>query len=413
MQRCEVAIVLGLALGGLAIPAFGQPDPSGIDFVTIGAPGNAPNLSANPNDFVHNRGGVGYEYRIGRMEVTTAQFVEFFNAAFDRPEDDQLPHLIPPDFWGAVGTTPNTSGAQRWAVPVGNELMPVGNISWRMAAMYTNWLHNDKSADRSAFLSGAYDVSTFGFSGNVFTDQMAHSPGARYWIPTWDEWLKASHFDPNRNGTGGWWQYSNGSDTPYVYGPPGVLVNGMPTQANAGWDDRDFPGFNPFGVPLGSYASISQSPWGLYDVAGGSTEWTESIRTLNDGRRYRIFDGSYRSEDAFSAFLDDDTSSAGAEFPHVSSFEFGLRVATVIPSPASGAVGVGAFILLSARRRRVSAPTGREYHTFTASPANTRATEVRALVPPRLGRAPAPSWVGYHPFIGTVSRCSSAQSFAS
>jgi hypothetical protein len=40
-----------------------------------------------------------------------------------------------------------------------------------MAAMYCNWLHNNQSTDRQAFLNGAYDVSTFGYSGTVFTDQ--------------------------------------------------------------------------------------------------------------------------------------------------------------------------------------------------------------------------------------------------
>jgi len=101
----------------------------------------------------------------------------------------------------------------------GNEMIPVGDISWRMAAIYANWLHNDKSTARSAFLNGAYDVSTFGYiNGDVATDQAAHHPSARYWIPTLDEMIKASHHDlskPNLDGTtGGYWLYSNGSNQP-------------------------------------------------------------------------------------------------------------------------------------------------------------------------------------------------------
>jgi sulfatase modifying factor 1 len=334
-----VAVVVGWAGA-----AWGQPDPSGIDFVTIGSPGNAPYQSANPNDFVNGRGSVGYEYRLGRFEVTTTQWVEFFNAAFDRPVDDRLPHLIPPTFWGATGTTPNTPGGQRWAVPAGNEMRPVGNISWRMAAMYCNWLHNGKSTDRSAFLNGAYDVSTFGFTpGGIITDQAAHSPEARYWIPTLDERLKAAHYDPvkmNPDGTtGGWWQYGNGSDTPYVYGPPGV------GQANAGFFNP-----SPFAIPLGAYPNV-QSPWGLFDLAGGTTEWTESVYTLSGGDRYRIFDGSFWGSDAFQASLADQARNVGAEYPHIPTFEFGLRVASV-PAPGPWAVGVGVVLITGATQRR-------------------------------------------------------------
>jgi hypothetical protein len=272
MSQCfrKVAACAWLTLfsGG----ALAQVGPDGIDWVTIGAVGNQPwQGNGTPGDRAVGRGGVNYEYKIGRFEVTTSQWVEFFNAAYDRPAADRLPHLLPPQFWGAAGTTPNTPGGLRWRVPAGNEMVPVGDISWRMAAMYCNWLHNGKSAERSAFLNGAYDVSTFRYTpGGRFMDQLTHHPDARYWIPTWDEWLKAAHYDPNKpnpDGTrGGWWTYSNGSDSPLVYGPAGVLVNGVLAQANAGWDDRDFPGFNPFAIRLGAYATTS--PFGLYDVAG-------------------------------------------------------------------------------------------------------------------------------------------------
>jgi len=87
---------------------------SGIDLVRIGAVGNAPYRADNPNAFVHNRGGVNYGYSIGRFEVTTAQWTEFFNVAFDRPSNDRIPHLIPPDFWGAAGN--DADHARRTAV---------------------------------------------------------------------------------------------------------------------------------------------------------------------------------------------------------------------------------------------------------------------------------------------------------
>jgi hypothetical protein len=223
MLRPLLSISASLFTLSLAAEVRGGIDPlSGIDFVHISAPGNAPYLTGNPNDFVNGRGSVGYEYNIGRFEVTTAQWVEFFNAAFDRPASDRLPYLIPPTYWGAVPATPTVQGGQRWAVPPGNAMIPVGDISWRMAAEYCNWLCNNKSTDRSAFLNGAYDVSTFAYNGNAFTDQPAHTPGAQYWIPTLDEWIKAAHYDPNRYGPGqgGYWIYSITRDTAPLPGPP-------------------------------------------------------------------------------------------------------------------------------------------------------------------------------------------------
>ncbi len=55
----------------------------GIEFVTIGSPGNAawPG-NGTIGDRAIGRGSVGYEYKIGRFEVTTNQWVDFFNAAY-------------------------------------------------------------------------------------------------------------------------------------------------------------------------------------------------------------------------------------------------------------------------------------------------------------------------------------------
>jgi hypothetical protein len=227
-----------------------------------------------------------------------------------------------------------------------------------MAAMYCNWLHNGGAAaagpggvvPRENFLDGAYDVSTFGYTGTVFTDQWAHHPGARYWIPTWDEHLKASHYDPAlNNDAGGWWRYNISSDTAPVYGPPVVMVNGQPTQANGLWDSSDFPGFSPFNIPLGAYASV-QSPWGLFDTAGGTAEWTEEVILTNGFfPTARVFDGSAWASDGTFADL---VNRRGGDAPSFSFYDLGFRVASSVPSPGSSALEIGLLLTLSQRRRR-------------------------------------------------------------
>lgn len=114
--RGRASAIGAFAAAFSVLPVRADIDPvSGIDFVRIGAVGNAPWPGVSPpvqGDPI-GRGGVNYEYHIGRFEWTTAQAVEFFNAAFDRPAADGLPHLNPPTFWGAVATTPTVPGGRR------------------------------------------------------------------------------------------------------------------------------------------------------------------------------------------------------------------------------------------------------------------------------------------------------------
>jgi formylglycine-generating enzyme required for sulfatase activity len=271
--------------------------------------------------------------------------------------------VIAPAVWGAVSVTPNNAGGQRWTVPAGNAMLPVGGISWHTAAIYCNWLCNGKSQAASAFMNGAYDVSTFGYQGSsgIFTDQLVHNANAQYWIPTLDEWIKAAHYDPNRNGPsqGGWWLSSNRTDTAIPYGPPGVNVrlvppppygpdpNGPLAQANGGWDSQ-FPGYSPYDIPLGSYNSTS--PWGLFDVAGGTSEWTEEVGYTNGVfPTDRGFSGTAWVEGGHDQLQ---FQNLGGQVPSIGTFNLGFRVAAAIPSPASGLVVASGLIVAGRRRSR-------------------------------------------------------------
>ncbi|MFZ2874365.1 MAG: SUMF1/EgtB/PvdO family nonheme iron enzyme [Phycisphaerales bacterium] len=333
-RRIAHALVFAsLVLGLWAAPALAQPDPSGIDFVTIGATGNRGYDGPDPNGLATGRGAVGYEYKIGRYEVTAGQWGEFFTAV--AAQSQPLPWVTQPSIWH--GTSPGPS----------LQMMPVGGVTWRTAAMYCNWLHNGKTTDRAGFMNGAYDVSTFGAnSEGVFTDQPAHSPGARYWIPTLDEWMKAAHYDPakqNPDGsTGGWWLYLS-SDTPLRYGlPPWLGGNG---QANAGFALQDD---TQFGIPLGAYAD-SLSPWGLLDTAGATRELSETVFQNLGGVRYRLVKGSAWATPVGST---DTAWGIGGVGMGVTDYAYGLRLAAAIPNPGTTAVIVGGVWLARQQRRR-------------------------------------------------------------
>ena len=353
-----IGLIVGTCL--FAAAAAAQPDPSGIEFVTI-THANNPAWAGDgtPSDLAIGRGSVGHEYRIGKFEVTTGQWAEFMNAAHDRAAGDLIPHVVVPAAWGAVGTTPQNLGGRRWEVPAGREMLPTGGIDWRTAAIYCNWLHNDKATNREAFLNGAYDVSTFGYTGTVFTDQLTHHTNARYWIPTWDEWLKATHWSPTNPDNSGWFPYANSSNTPLAYGPPGLNVrvtggygpdpNGPLAKANAGWDGFHFPGHNPFSIPLGSYGN-SVTPWGLLDAAGGTREWTEEVGFVSGiWPTFRVFDGSAWASS--QAMISDEIYHREGDFPSLPTYDLGFRIAAAIPTPPTCVVGGILGMLLHSRRR--------------------------------------------------------------
>ncbi len=335
------APLLGVAvLSILASPATAQDD--AIEFVTVGAPGNEafnkPNWEDYPNSPALGRGRVDYTFRIAKYETTTAQYLEFANTFYGVPNSD-LPAFLTlggPVFWGA-GPDRNYHGPGRqWSLDTlpGSAMRPVFGISWRDAALYCNWLHNGKSSDPASLLYGAYDVSTWGDNADgSFSDGLTHLPGAKYWIPTYDEALKASHYDPNRygQGQGGWWLNKSMSDEFLVSGPPGA------GQTSAGWTD----GFSgEYLIPLGAYPD-SLSPWGMLDTSGGTAEWVEEVF-----RHERGYFGSVAGQSAgFDVIYQ-----ISSIYPSSTAFN-GFRLASAVPAPSWCALATitPAFV---ARRRR-------------------------------------------------------------
>ena len=106
MRTTAAAVVTCLVAN--ATLAFAQTsyftDPnSGVEFSRIGSVNNAAYSGQAPfNLSPVGRGSVGYEYSIGRFEVTTAQWVEFYNAVYARADAISFPAqtLWTPTIWG-------------------------------------------------------------------------------------------------------------------------------------------------------------------------------------------------------------------------------------------------------------------------------------------------------------------------
>ena len=355
MTRIATLRYLLLAVPMAAAAQQAPPD-YGHNFVTIGDVGNPGYSGLDPFQDMTGCGAVDYEYRISRTEVTSGQYVEYLNARIDAGFPASTIRV--PRLGGVIYDFVNN----QWITRTGGEMLPVGGVTWQDAAIYMNWLHNGKGADTADFMSGAYDVSTFGTvpgDPRARTDQSARSPGAKYWIPSHDEWFKAAHWDPNKNGPnqGGYWEFSHTSDTQPIPGLPGVGE----TSADLAIDDEA-----AFMIPLESYPD-SRSPWGLLDVSGGGAEWTERwfTRIDPDDTERRIWDGAgagnttiSRGDSNFDPILGIDRTTDrhweyGSEFADVTvPAYFSFRIASAIPAPGVGVPLLAISVSILARRRR-------------------------------------------------------------
>jgi hypothetical protein len=325
--RFSIRTPLAIATSLLASAAVGQTPPDyGHDFVTVGSPGNRGTLpSERPNAFDPEVpiGGVAHEYRITRTEVLASQWIDFVRAY--APFYTGNPRVT--SFDGGW-TFQESDGSFR--VLIGAERFP-STPSWHMAARYCNWLHNDRVNEAWAFESGAYDTSTFTQNADgTRNDQPEHSPGARYWIPTYHELIKAFYHDPDRYGPGqeGYWLYPQGSNAIPI---PGVTTNA---------------GLFPNGNPTAGQFPNAASPWGLLDGSGGATEFTETT----DGvfRRRLTLGSSWQTSEVFMRTLDRLDWDNGTGEPQSSN---GFRVASAVPAPQSIAL-----LVIGCFRARIRGP---------------------------------------------------------
>lgn len=316
-----IALCLSQAVAGTSISR------EGINFQVIGSAGNRPIQAGEAESFRVGRGSVGYEYGLSTTEVTVSQYFQFVDA-YGRV-NQQYPDV---SLLGR-GIQLNSLAASGYSVTP-SLMQYSATMSWRNAARMCNWLHNGRRNEKWAFESGAYDVSTFTANPNgTVNDQIARSAGAKFWIPSLDEWIKGAFYDPNRYGVSGdgYWQRPGGQNEYLVTGTPG-----LGGQTDAQWNPN--PALAPF-VPVGSYPQV-QGPWGLLDVSGGEAEWTEA----RSGDSARQVLGSRRN-DPFWALADSISWIGDTLEPD---FFAGFRIATV---PAPSSLAVFSMIVLFVRRR--------------------------------------------------------------
>ena len=335
-----LAVSAGLGLGGLE-PQAADAQVSSIVWHDVGDPGNAPWTDDRYENLkFFGRGQVNHRYRMSETELTVSQWIEFARAYgpfADNPLSD--------DITGSYINAGYIDDELQYKIKTGTAQYPT-DVNWRMAARFANWMHNDQVNEAWAFESGAYDTSTFGINDDyppLYSDQTTRSPGAKYWIPSMDEWMKAVYYDPNKNGDGqgGWWEQPNGSDTPLIVGLPSE--GGQTNSSLALVYGRKGDHLN-----AGQYPDV-RTPWGLLDASGGQAEWTEEWRDwVQTDRHIRGSDfDDYANEGFIWDWIGEEHRTDDPAFTGLTGFRIAMvpAVPTLMP--------IGTLFLIITRRSRI------------------------------------------------------------
>ena len=356
-MKTVLAILVATAISAVHFPETSNAGIVIIQTVRVGDPGNLADTRPGSGSF--GFGSVAYEFNIGTYEVTIDQYVSFLNsAAASDPyglynpgmaTDAKIAGIARSGVDGSYTYSPlapmgsNPPGASS----TGNR--PIAYINWFDAARFANWMHNGATNGASTE-TGAYSLN--GATNGI---GFVRNPGAKWWIPSENEWYKAAYYKSGGTNAG-YWLYPTQSDV-----EPTNTLSSDPnhanyrsnfvytvTQSNLVEVDQNY--LTDVGVFTGS-----ASPYGTYDQGGNIWEWNEALSTMaNPGLR-----GGYWF---FESVVMESTVRSDLYAPTEANFFTGFRLAStaeaaVVPEPGTWAAaallaGAAAFVRLRGRKNR-------------------------------------------------------------
>ncbi len=177
-----------------------------VSIVPVGNPGNAADTRYDATGF----GAVSYDYSIGKFEITNAQWMEFLNAKASVSDPYGLYNTNMAGTYGGIDRTWSVDhyvytakgGDANW------DNRPVNYVSFWDAARFCNWLDNGQGSGDTE--TGAYTLN--GYNGNDGRT-ITRNAGAKWFLPSENEWYKAAYYDPSKPGGAGYWDYPTKSNT--------------------------------------------------------------------------------------------------------------------------------------------------------------------------------------------------------
>jgi hypothetical protein len=344
------ALALGLLASPTAALATPSAKPAVLTFRTmdIGSPGNpavgivpftnaiyktcaeAPAPSGPRAPECMEVGGVAYEYGIGELEVTVAQWVAFLNTVdpmgTNRHElwsEDESGGEWPR--FGQIDLDMQARPGQHYSLAApewGNK--PYGFANFLRTARFANSLDNGKVLSHKAGTVAGFPTVTYRVRLSPKTETgmydmrkraMTRTRATGFVIPSQDEWIKSAYYDPKGGGTYSYWQYptnpgafgqegvdlpaqaalnpANGNVTNSSTQPLAIYHNAetepTPTWCPSNQTAADCATVNPLGLPAAKYEKAfagslgtvgtagTRSPWGTLDQGGNAVEWTDTI----------------------------------------------------------------------------------------------------------------------------------------
>jgi formylglycine-generating enzyme len=313
------------------------PGLTSLEFVTVGNPGNAPDTRYNSTGF----GSVASVYKIGKYETTAGQYTGFLNAVAKADPNGLYSTLMSGTLNAGAnivrsGASPNFS----YSVAADWANRPVNYVSFWDAARFANWLHNGQPTGPqgpATTEAGAYhDIGNQALFGR--------NPGAKFFIPSEDEWYKAAYHNASAGLAASYFDYPTGSNT--------ALINKLPDPGNHAnffvyyvtLSDGYTIGGPYYRTNVGDFVN-SPSPYGTFDQGGNVWEWNETSLITSD-RGFRGGSFEYESVDLLA-------SSRHYYIPTVENTNMGFRVASLVPEPGGITLCiVGAMTLVLWRRVR-------------------------------------------------------------
>ncbi len=286
----------------------------GLEWITVRGAGNLPDANG--------RGRIDYLYRIGKFEVSNAQYAEFLNAVA-ATDANGLYNASRISGFGGIARS-GVSGSFTYLARAGQENWPANYVTFWDALRFANWMHNGEptgTQDDTTTEDGAYTITAQGVADNSITRNV----GARVFIPSFDEWHKAAYYDVSSKS---YFDYPTRTNAPTACSMPALTEN------TANCDD-----VQQSSTVVGYYRG-SASPAGTFDQGGNVWEWTDGLNPASPSLRRSRGGGFLHGAGNLH------TGTWSTTFPEIQVVDRGFRIASVpAPAPALGPFGIA--ILLS------------------------------------------------------------------
>ena len=239
--------------------------------VPVGNPGN----KADGTGF----GSVAYDYRIGKYEVTNAEYCEFLNAVAKTDRHQLYDARMAAQYGGIIRQ--GSSGSHTYKTKPDGGAKPIGFVTWHSCVRYANWLSNGGG-------SGDTETGSYTFNGGRVTApnhaELATATTTKWVVANENEWYKAAYYDANKPG---YW--------------PFALKGGSAPKCNLNTDQvRNVGSFEDAPSPYGTFDQ-NGNMWEYYEIKtankvglrGGSFHLNDNVNYIRSSTRYEVLSAKW------------------------------------------------------------------------------------------------------------------------